>query len=254
MRVIAVLNQKGGVAKTTTVINVAHILATEHRKRVLVIDADSQGNSTEFFGGESQLGNLANILLHDETAYFNSQTTEWPHLEIVPASDRLMELDLSKIQSGTVKVDRLKRSLDDLEGSARFDFVLIDCPPAFTASCAAALIAATEVMIPIKLDAFSMRGMANLMAQIQNMKKLNPRLHVAGCLETMWSGSQADLWADTLLRKSGLPIYASRIRASKKVGAMTFAGKPLRESSPNCAAAVDYRRLCREIVGGGCNG
>lgn len=254
MRVIAVLNQKGGVAKTTTVINVAHILATEHRKRVLVVDADSQGNLTEFFGADPQQGNLANILLRNETAYFNAQTTAWPGLEILPASDRLMELDLSKIQNGTVKVERLKKTLSDLEGAVRFDFVLIDCPPAFTASCAAALIAATEVMIPIKLDAFSMRGMANLMAQIQNMKKLNPALHVGGCLETMWSGSQADAWSNDLLRKSGLPIYETRIRASKQVGAMTFAGKPLRESSPNCAASVDYRRLCREIVGGGCNG
>jgi chromosome partitioning protein len=229
-------------------------LATEHRKRVLVVDADSQGNSTEFFGGDPQLGNLANILLHDETAYFNAQTTEYPGLEILPASDRLMELDLTKIQAGTVKVDRLKRSLDDLEGSARFDFVLIDCPPAFTASCAAALIAATDVIIPIKLDAFSMRGMANLMAQIQNMKRLNPRLNVLGCLETMWAGSKADLWADDMLRKSGLPIFGTRIRASKMVGAMTFEGKPLRQYSPNSAAAVDYRRFCKELVGGECNG
>lgn len=249
MRVTAVLNQKGGVGKTVTVINLAHILATEHKKRVLVVDADSQGNSTEFFGTDSRLGNLANVLLHNETAYFNAQTTDYPALEVLPASDALMDLDLTKIQTGTVKVDALKRTLTDQQ--ERYDIVLIDCPPAFTASCSAALIAATDVLIPIKLDAFSLRGMTNLYHQVANMKKLNPSLQVCGCLETMWNGSETDIWADGLLRESKLPVFETRIRASKKVGSMTFEGKPLREHSPRCSAAVDYRKLVREYLRGG---
>lgn len=251
MRVTAVLNQKGGVGKTVTVINLAHILATEHKKRVLVIDADSQGNSTEFFGADSSLGSLANVLLHRGTAYFNAQTTDWPGLEVLPASDSLMDLDLTKIQSGNVSAAALKTALADLQEPRRYDIVLVDCPPAFTASCAAALIAATDVLIPIKLDAFSLRGMTNLYHQVANMKKLNPSLQVCGCLETMWTGSQTDVEADKILRESLLPVFGQRIRATEKVGSMTFERKPLREHSPRCAAAIDYRRFVREYLKGG---
>lgn len=249
MRVTAVLNQKGGVGKTVTVINLAHILATEHKKRVLVIDADSQANSTEFFGGDSNLGNLTNVLIHNGAAYFNAQTTDWPGLEILPASDSLMDLDLTKIQTGSVSAAALKNALGDLQ--ERYDIALIDCPPAFTASCAAALIAATDVLIPIKLDAFSVRGMTNLYHQVKNMRKLNPQLKVCGCLETMWTGNETDLWADKILRDSLLPVFMQRIRATGKVGSMTFERKPLREHSPRSAAAVDYRKFTTEYLWGG---
>ena len=253
MRITAVLNQKGGVGKTVTVINLAHILATEHKKRVLVIDADSQANSTEFFAGDPNLGNLANVLIHHGTAYFNAQTTDWDGLEILPASDSLMDLDLTKIQTGTVSATALKEALQDLQEPRRYDVVLIDCPPAFTASCAAALIAATDVLIPIKLDAFSLRGMTNLYHQVKNMKKINPSLSVCGCLETMWTGSETDKEADKTLRDSLLPVFWQRIRATGKVGSMTFERKPLREYSPSCAAAVDYRRFAKEYLGGAQN-
>ena len=198
------------------------------------------------------MGNLVNVLIHRGALAFNSQSTDWDRLEILPASDALMDLDLTKIQTGGMSVAALKDALADQH--ERYDIVLIDCPPAFTASCAAALIAATDVLIPIKLDAFSVRGMTNLYQQVKNMRKLNPQLRVCGCLETMWTGNETDQWADETLRHSLLPVFKQRIRATGKVGSMTFEQKPLREHSPKCAAAIDYRRFAKEYLGGVQNG
>ena len=120
-------------------------------------------------------------------------------------------------------------------------------PPAFNAASAAALLAADEVIIPIKLDAFAIRGMVNLMRQIENMKQINPRLKVAGCLPTMWYKSDTMNMAETALRSTGLPVFP-HIRRTDKVDEMTFAQEPLMISSPKSAAGVDYRRFVKAYL------
>ena len=258
IRTTAILNLKGGVAKTTTAINMAAILARDHGKRVLITDADSQCNTTEFYGAESMEGNLANLLrgaayYDDPGAYAASciQATEFPNVDILPGDDTLMDLDLSKVEQGTVCSNALRYLVEEVKD--RYDFLLIDCPPAFNAASAAALIAADDVIIPIKLDAFSLRGMANLMRQIKNMKRINPRLRLAGCLPTMWYKDPKIQDAEDQLRRAGLPIF-HHIRRSDKVDDMTFQQEPLLISSPNSAAGVDYRRFVKEYVGGSKNG
>lgn len=254
IRTTAILNLKGGVAKTTTAINLAAILARDHGKRVLVTDADSQCNTTEFYGADPQSGNLAKVLrgaglYEDPGAYVASciQTTKYSNVDILPGDDSLMDLDLSKVEQGTVCSNVLRYLVEEV--SDRYDYHLIDCPPAFNAASAAALIAADDVIIPIKLDAFSLRGMANLMRQIRNMKRINPRLRLAGCLPTMWYKDPQIKEAEAQLRKAGLPIF-HHIRRSDKVDDMTFQQEPLLISSPNSAAGVDYRRFVKEYVGG----
>lgn len=251
MRTTAILNLKGGVAKTSTAVNMAAILAADYKKRVLVVDADSQSNSTEFFGGISKsrctfADMLRKICVNEPIAPSN-----FPGVSLLPADDTLMDLDLSKVEDKSVDVGCLKRKLNGL--ATKYDFVVIDCPPAFNAATAAALIAADDVVIPIKLDAFSLRGMGNLMRQIANMKKINKNLRLAGLLPTMCYKSESIKDAMEQLRASKLPVF-SPIRRTAKVDDMTFAQEPLIVSSPKSAACVDYRRFVKEYLGGAQNG
>ena len=258
IRTTTILNLKGGVAKTTTAINMAAILARNYGKRVLLIDADSQCNTTEFFGGEYTGESMASILRSsrycDEVKYVALRTiqpTGIENLHLIPADDTLMDMDLSAASNGTVDVNVLRSLVEAMRED--YDYVLIDCPPAFNAASAAALVAADDVVIPIKLDAFSLRGMVNLTRQIKNMKRINPRLQIAGLLPTMWYDDQQIQEAEQQLRSSGIRIF-HHIRRSDPVDKMTFRQEPLLISSPNSGAGIDYRTFVAEYVGGADNG
>ncbi len=258
MRTIAIMNLKGGVAKTTTTVNVAAILAHDHKKKVLVVDADSQCNTTEFLGSPTGGGTLADVLRDNDIGIWQKQYflyryvvgTNIPKVELISGSDELMDLDLTKVETDAVNVESLREMLT----GCSYDFCLIDCPPAFNAASAAALLAADEVLIPIKLDAFSLRGMTNLMRQIDNMRAINPDLKLLGCLPTMWYACDRTTDAEKTLRDYGFAVLP-HIRRTDKVDDMTFAQRPIIESSPRSAAAIDYRAFVRWLLkGGGVNG
>lgn len=245
MRTTAILNLKGGVAKTVTCVNMAAILAADYGKRVLVVDADSQANTTEFFGGAAACGSTMSDLLRGTDVNAVIRATETKRISMIAADDSLMDLDLSSVKSKEADMRCLDRLLAyRLED---FDYCLIDCPPAFNAAAAAALLAADDVIIPIKLDAFSLRGMANLMRQVANMQTINPNLRVAGLLPTMVYPSKQIKKALGILQMSDFNVYHT-IRKTNKVDDMTFAQRPLIESSPRSAACVDYRRFVESYV------
>lgn len=252
MRTTVILNLKGGVAKTATAVNVAAILASDYKQRVLLVDADSQCNSTEFYGGDPAKGNLAEVLRsgNHEDAAWGIQSTRFTGVDLLAGDESLMDLDLTKVELQDVRATVLRDMVQSLDSMHLYDWVLVDCPPAFNAASAAALIAADEVIIPIKLDAFSLRGMANLMRQIANMRQINPKLRLGGLLPTMWYRSENIQRAEETLRASGLPVYP-HIRRTNKVDDMTFAQEPLLISSPKSAAGKDYRTFVRTLMEGG---
>lgn len=249
MKTIVICNLKGGVAKTTTVINMAAILAKDYGKRVLVIDADSQCNTSEFFGADMGLPTLAD-LLRDPAQSAVVQQSNFPGVDILPGSDSLMDLDLTKVELGSVQASVLRDLVDDHAVQQDYDYCIVDCPPAFNAAGAAAMLAADEVIIPIKLDAFSISGMANMTRQIYNMRQINPGLELAGVLPTMWYRDEKQETAEQSLNDSGFRVFY-HIRDARKVNNMTYDQKPLMICSPRSAAGVDYRRFVRDYLEGG---
>ena len=249
MRITAILNLKGGVAKTVTTVNAAAILAREHGKRVLVIDADSQCNSTDFFGGTQPGRCTLSDLLRRTDVNPAIRESNFEGVDLLPADNELMDLDLSKVENQQVDILCLRKLRNDLAKS--YDVVLIDCPPSFSAASAAALLAADDVIIPIKLDAFAIQGMANLMRQVENMKKVNPDLWVAGILPVMWYKSLQITEAEDALKASGLPVFP-HIRRSPTVDAMTYAQEPLLTCSAKSGALRGYRMFVEEFLKGGC--
>ncbi len=249
MAITAIMNLKGGTAKTVTTVNMAAILDSGYSRRVCVVDADSQANTTEFLSGSpfETEGGLADLLRGRGGII---RRTKLSGVDLIPADDSLMELDLSRISLMKADPDALRDFCGKPNFRSAYQDVIIDCPPAFTASSVAALIAADRVIIPMKLDAFGIRGMSNLMRQIQTMKDVNPKLTLAGILPTMYYRSPQMAEAEKMLQASGLPIFTP-IRRSPKVDDMTFAQTPLIWSSPKSAACRDYRTFVGELLKGG---
>ena len=247
MRTTAIMNMKGGVGKTTTVFYMGSILAQIAKKRVLMIDADPQCNLTEFWEADPKYGNLADLLRRNVGYQVCLQHTAIDGLDILAADDELMSLDLSSITGEKCNVMAIREMVEDLAAADLYDYILIDCPPAFGAASAAALVAADDVIIPIKIDAFSLRGMSNIFTQVDNMRKINKRLRISGCLPTMWYKSPKILESEQILRDSKLHIYP-HIRRSPKVDDITFSHKVL--TSKRAGSEVDYKTFCVEYVGG----
>ena len=152
MRTTAIMNLKGGTAKTVTAINMAAILARDYAQRVLLVDADSQANLTEFvtegLPDGISLGGFSDLLRGTEAF---PMPTKMQNVKILAADATLMELDVTATTTGLAHPMALADFLDTVED--RFDWCVIDCPPAFSAGALAALAAADEVVIPMKLDA-----------------------------------------------------------------------------------------------------
>lgn len=253
MKTVAILNLKGGVGKTVTAVNMAAILAADHAKHVLLIDCDSQCNASDFFGVETdctKANTLAELMSRGNPGSVESyiQCTHHLLLDMIAASDRLMDFDIDKISTGAVDGKILLDLSRELDGD--YDYMIFDCPPAFNAASAAALLAAQDVIIPIKLDAFAMSGMTNLMRQIGNMQKINPNLRISGLLVTMWRATHMNIDALEQVQAyfKSLRIFKSKIRRTEKVDEMTFERRPITDFSPRSAAGVDYRRFVREYM------
>lgn len=252
MKTICIMNLKGGVGKTVTAGNLADLLAADHGKRVLLIDADHQGNTSRFFRGDQEAATLREILTGEAEPYWpeSVQRTGYEGLDLIPADMSLAELDASPVQDPGA-VWRLRELLEEVDLDDAYDYVIIDMPPAFSLAARAALAAADEVIVPIKLDAFSVDGMAELLRQISAMRKVNDRLTLAGVLVTMWRNIDVVNQAERVLRSGNVPVFATVIRQTDRVDESTFQRQPLRVYSPRSAACVDYRALVREYLEGG---
>lgn len=155
MKTIAIVNLKGGVGKTVTAVNVAAILATEYGQRVLLIDADPQANATQSLLPPGEYNTLAGLLTipdayYDDLLYHSSIRG----LDVLPADDELRNLDVDLLQGERPNLRAIRDLRDAVAEDDAYDCIVIDCPPALSPACAAAIAASTDVVIPIKVDAY----------------------------------------------------------------------------------------------------
>lgn len=262
MKTTAIMNLKGGVAKSITAVNMAAILAAKHGKRVLLIDADPQGNTSSFFPVLPDDCTLREILVGENEPYWGETVygSSIAGLHFIPSDMSLATLDVSVGEQKDAEecrrqLYRLREFLLAAAEDDAFDHCIIDMPPSFTTSAKAALIAADEVIIPMKIDAFSLKGMRVLMDQIATMRKINERLRLAGVLITMHQSAEAVSVAKKILKERKIPAFQTAIRWTKrKVDDSTMAKLPLHQFSPRCGASRDYISFVKEYLGGEQNG
>lgn len=256
MRTIAVMNNKGGVGKTVTAINLADILVRDYRQRVLLVDCDGQMNLSEFclpsYDPDEEL-NLYHILTgQGEDLWSDNVERLSDGLTLLPASPDLYELDLQAVvqRAGDPYGARLRDFLEAARMDGEADFAILDCAPGYTCATVAALMTADDVVIPVGMDGFSFFGLRNMQVQLQSLRRVGVAVHVAGVLLTQWRASDVVRQGEQLLRQSGLPVFRQVIRRTEKVPESTFERQPVTRYSRGSAASVDYRRWVQEYLGG----
>lgn len=244
MKTISIINLKGGVGKTTTAVNMAALLVSKYGKRVLLIDNDPQGNASQFFGCyDNTMCGSGNILGNIEPRVYGTAAG----VDIIDANIRLLDAD-NRLRASTERQDnRISTYLGRQQG--RYDYCIIDNPPALLICTINALCAADEVIIPVTLDNWALDGVEIVTSQIEELRALNDKLEIKGILLTNYRKTIENEAAEAWLRENcEYTVFDTKIRRSDKVTAATYYKEPLEKYSPRSAAAVAYRKFIREYL------
>jgi chromosome partitioning protein len=246
--VIACANQKGGVGKTTTVVNLATYLALSGR-RVLVVDLDPQGNATSGLGFDRSLAtSIYPALVSGAATLSLAQRSQVENLWIIPSGGDLAGAEVELIGLPQ-RERRLQQALADVQPN--FDFVFLDCPPAVGLLTVNALTAADSVLVPIQCEYYALEGLSQLLSTIDLVRdNLNPRLRLAGVLLTMYDARttlSSDVAAE-VRRHLGSNVFETIVPRSVRLAEAPSYGRPIARYSPESRGAQAYEALAAEVI------
>lgn len=260
MKTTVIFNAKGGVGKTITTINMAAELAAQGY-RVLAVDADPQMNLTRFFGAgkpadaDGPYATIYDVLEQGAPSYLPNllRPTQFDGVACIPANMDLVLADVRALHERKLDLMAIRHLATMITEDDAADFMLIDTPPSFTAATTAALAAADDVIIPIKLDAFSLSGVEELLRQITGMREINPALRIAGVLVTQYDGTTVARETADALRESAIPVFGTPITRSTAVDRSTFVRRALRDLPGTYAKLLSeqYAEVVDEYLKGG---
>lgn len=247
-KIVALANQKGGVGKTTTTINLAASLAVLE-KRVLIIDADPQANATSGLGFEMSDENIYGVLIGETDIRSTIQhSADIPLLDLVPSNINLVgaEAELLEIENGQF---RLKMAIESVRDD--YDFIIIDCSPSLGLITLNALTAADSVLIPVQCEYFALEGLGKLLNTIKMVKSgLNPTLEIEGFLFTMYDSRLrlANQVVGEVREHFGDMVFKTIIQRNTRLSESPSFGKPVILYDAQSSGSVNYLNLAQEFI------
>lgn len=250
-KIIAVSNQKGGVGKTTTTINLATAMAAVGNK-VLVFDLDPQGNASTGLGIDRYARQLSSyeVLLGEEPILNTIMSSGVPGLDIVPSTMDLSGADLELVDMPR-RTYRLQDAMNDPQVKSKYDFVLIDCPPSLTLLTMNALVAANSVLVPLQCEFFALEGLSQLLNTIERVKaNFNPELEMYGVVLTMFDkrNNLSGQVASDVRKYLGEKVFNTVIPRNVRVSEAPSHGKPALLYDFKCPGSQAYIRLASELL------
>jgi chromosome partitioning protein len=248
-RVLAIANQKGGVGKTTTCVNLACALA-ESGRRVLLLDMDPQGNATMGCGIDSrdQAVTCGEVLMGDHTLHQARHSLPELGFDLVPGNSALTAAEV-RLMEMLAREARLKNAIEPVRNE--YDYVLIDCPPSLSMLTVNALTAADGVIIPMQCEYYALEGLTSLLSTIEQIRDaVNPRLQVEGLLRTMFDqrNNLSNEVSQELLKHFGDQVYRTIVPRNVRVAEAPSFGEPVIRYDRTSRGAIAYLGLASEMM------